>query len=73
MRDDEKLEFEKRKNELARIEDKLRRMKDSIEEERRQLNLDQIQYETDKKELAANMIKFNDIVSKFTNGIDQIN
>ena len=73
MKKEEEASFETRKNELNRIEDKLRKQKDFLEEERRQLSLDQIQYETDKNELANNMIKFNEIVSKFTNGIDQIN
>lgn len=72
-RRDEEENFENRKNELNRIEDKLRRQKDFLEEERRKLSLDQIQYETDKNELANNMIKFNEIVSKFTNGLDKMN
>lgn len=73
LKQEEEASFEIRKNELNRIEDKLRKQKDFLEEERRNLSLDQIQYETDKNELANNMIKFNDIVSKFTNGIDKIN
>jgi len=72
-RREEEENFESRKTELNRIEDKLRRQKDFLEEERRKLSLDQIQYETDKNELANNMIKFNEIVSKFTNGLDKMN
>jgi len=72
-RKEEEENFESRKTELNRIEDKLRRQKDFLEEERRKLSLDQIQYETDKNELANNMIKFNEIVSKFTNGLDKMN
>lgn len=73
MRKEEETTFEERRNELNRIEDKLRKQKDFLEEEKRQLSLDQIKYETDKNELANNMIKFNEIVGKFTSGIDGIN
>jgi len=73
MRKEEETSFEERRNELNKIEDKLRKQKDFLEEEKRQLSLDQIKYETDKNELANNMIKFNEIVSKFTSGIDGIN
>ena len=73
MRKEEETSFETRRNELNELEDKLRKQKDFLEDEKRQLSLDQIQYESDKNELANNMIKFNDIVSKFTSGIDGIN
>lgn len=73
MRKEEEESFEQRREEISRIEDKLRKQKDYLEEEKRQLSLDQIKYETDKNELANNMIKFNEIVSKFTSGIDGIN
>lgn len=64
--------YDSRREELTIIEDKLRRQKDALDEERSQLSLDRIQYESDKNELANNLLKFNDIVDSFTNGIDKI-
>ena len=64
--------YDDRREELNNIEDSLRRQKDSIDEERNQLTLDRIQYESDKNELANNLLKFNEIVDSFTNGIRSI-
>lgn len=64
--------YDSRREELTSIEDKLRRQKDALDEERSQLSLDRIQYESDKNELANNLLKFNEIVDSFTNGIDKI-
>ena len=60
--------YDDRREELNHIEDVLRKQKDSLDEERSQLSLDRIQYESDKNELANNLLKFNEIVNSFTNG-----
>ena len=65
--------YESRREELNHIEDVLRKQKDALDEERSQLSLDRIQYESDKNELANNLLKFNEIVDSFTNGMDKIN
>jgi len=54
------------------VEDALRKQKDALDEERSQLSLDMIQYEADKNELANNLLKFNEIVASFTNGMEKI-
>ncbi len=70
---DNKVKDDSRKEELEMIEDKLRKQKDSLDEEKRQLSLDRIQYEADKNELANNMLKFNEIVGTFTDGVGNLN
>lgn len=65
--------YDSRREELNHIEDVLRKQKDALDEERSQLSLDRIQYESDKNELANNLLKFNEIVDSFTNGMDKIN
>lgn len=65
--------YDSRREELNHIEDVLRRQKDALDEERNQLSLDKIQYESDKNELANNLLKFNEIVDSFTSGMDKIN
>lgn len=62
--------YDERREELEHIEDVLRKQKDALDEERNQLSLDKIQYEADKNDLANNLLKFNQIVSSFTNGIE---
>jgi chromosome segregation ATPase len=62
--------YDERREELEHIEDVLRKQKDSLDEERNQLSLDKIQYEADKNDLANNLLKFNQIVNSFTNGIE---
>ena len=64
--------YDDRREELNHIEDVLRKQKDSLDEERSQLSLDRIQYESDKNELANNLLKFNEIVNSFTNGMNDI-
>jgi len=64
--------YESRREELNHIEDVLRKQKDSLDEERNKLSLDIIQYEADKNELANNLLKFNEIVGTFTNGMDKM-
>ena len=64
--------YDSRRDELTHIEDVLRRQKDALDEERSQLSLDMIQYEADKNELANNLLKFNEIVASFTNGMEKI-
>ena len=51
---------------------KLRNERESLEEEKRQLQLDRIKYDSDKKELASNLSRFNDLVAQFTVGMDKI-
>ena len=70
---DNKVKDDSRKEELEKLENKLRRQKDSIDEEKRQLSLDRIEYEADKNELANNMLKFNEIVGTFTDGVGNLN
>ena len=70
---DNKVRDDSRKEELEKLENKLRRQKDSIDEEKRQLSLDRIEYEADKNELANNMLKFNEIVGTFTDGVGNLN
>ena len=64
--------YDSRRDELTHIEDVLRKQKDALDEERSQLSLDMIQYEADKNELANNLLKFNEIVASFTNGMEKI-
>ena len=65
--------YDLRREELNHVEDILRKQKDALDEERNQLTLDRIQYEADKNELANNLLKFNEIVDSFTNGVDNLN
>ena len=64
--------YDERREELNKVEDVLRKQKDSLDEQRNQLNLDRIQYESDKNDLANNLLKFNELVDSFTNGVDKI-
>lgn len=64
--------YDDRREELGHIEDVLRRQKDSLDEERSQLSLDRIEYEADKNELANNLLKFDELVNSFTNGINEV-
>ncbi|MBR6689852.1 MAG: hypothetical protein IKL65_00780 [Bacilli bacterium] len=64
--------YDDRREELNHIEDVLRKQKDSLDEERTQLSLDKIQYESDKNELANNLLKFNELVNSFTDGVNDI-
>ena len=58
---------------LEQERNSLKQEKDNFEEEKRQLDLDRIKYETDKNELANNLLKFNELVGDFTVGIDRFN
>jgi len=64
--------YDDRREELNHIEDVLRKQKDVLDEERSQLSLDRIEYEADKNELANNLLKFNELVNSFTNGMNDI-
>lgn len=64
--------YDDRREELNHIEDVLRKQKDALDEERSQLSLDRIEYEADKNELANNLLKFNELVNSFTNGMNDI-
>lgn len=61
--------YDSRREELSHIEDVLRKQKDALDEERNQLGLDRIEYESDKNALANNLLKFNELVNSFTNGV----
>lgn len=65
--------YDDRREELSHIEDTLRKQKDALDEERNQLSLDRIQYESDKNDLANSILKFNELVDSFTNGMNGIN
>ena len=45
--------------------------RENLNEEKEQLKLDRIQCESDKSELANNLIKFNELVGEFTVGIEK--
>ncbi|MBQ9072708.1 MAG: hypothetical protein IJY25_06080 [Bacilli bacterium] len=62
--------YDDRREELSAIEDALRKQKDELDQERSQLSLDRIQYEADKNELANNLLKFNELVNSFTDGVN---
>jgi len=64
--------YDDRREELSHIEDTLRRQKDALDEERNQLSLDKIQYESDKNDLANNLLKFNELVNSFTSGVNGV-
>ena len=64
--------IDSKKKELDELETKLRNERESLEEEKRQLQLDRIKYDSDKKELASNLSRFNDLVAQFTVGMDKI-
>ena len=48
-------------------------MKEEIEEEKRKLEVEKIRYNSDKNELANNLLKFNELVSDFTVNMDELN
>ena len=64
--------YDDRREELSHIEDVLRKQKDALDEERSQLSLDKMEYESDKNELANNLLKFNDLVNSFTSGVNEV-
>lgn len=76
----EKIKEEKQKNilfmkekkqQLETLEHELKAEKESLNEAKEQLKLDRIQCESDKSELANNLIKFNELVGEFTVGIEK--
>ena len=69
IKNDVQLAYDERREELANVEDALRKQKEILDEERNQISLDRIQYESDKNELANNLLKFNELVDQFTNGV----
>lgn len=64
--------YDERREELNHIEDVLRKQKDALDEQRSQLALDKIEYESNKNDLANNLLKFNELVNSFTNGVSDI-
>jgi chromosome segregation ATPase len=73
LKKEQNQEMEERKKELDSLTDSLKQQRDEIEEERRQLEIDKIKYESDKNELANNLLKFNELVSDFTVNMDKFN
>ncbi len=76
----EKIKEEKQKNilfmkdkkqQLEKLEQELRVEYENLNEAKEQLKLDRIQCESDKSELANNLIKFNELVGEFTVGIEK--
>ena len=76
----EKIKEEKQKNilfmkekkqQLEELEQELRIERENLNEEKEQLKLDRIQCESDKSELANNLMKFNELVGEFTVGIEK--
>ena len=76
----EKIKEEKQKNvsfmkekkqQLEALEQELRLERENLNEEKEQLKLERIQCESDKSELANNLIKFNELVGEFTVGIEK--
>lgn len=60
-----------KKQQLEKLEQELRAEYESLNEAKEQLKLDRIQCESDKSELANNLIKFNELVGEFTVGIEK--
>lgn len=73
LKKQQRIEMEERQKELDSLTEVLKQQKEEIEEEKRQLELDRIKYESDKNELANNLLKFNDLVSDFTVNMDKFN
>lgn len=69
----QRLEIEAERKELEDLKEKFKVERDNIEEQKRQLELDRIKYDSDKNELANNLLKFNELVSDFTVNMDKIN
>lgn len=76
----EKIKEEKQKNilfmkdkkqQLEKLEQELRAEYEKLNEAKEQLKLDRIQCESDKSELANNLIKFNELVGEFTIGMEK--
>ena len=63
--------MKEKKQQLEELERELRMERESLHEEKEQLKLDRIQCESDKSELANNLIKFNELVGEFTVGIEK--
>lgn len=64
--------IQEKRSELETLEVSLRLERENIEEEKRQLELDRIKYESDMSELTNNLLKFNELVGDFTNGMERI-
>lgn len=64
--------YDDRREELNKIEDELRKQKDLLDEEKNQLSLDRIQYESDKNDLANNILKFNELVDSFNQSVNGV-
>lgn len=63
--------MKEKKHQLEVLEQELRTEREILNEEKEQLKLERIQCESDKSELANNLIKFNELVGEFTVGIEK--
>ena len=72
IKEEVQMSYDERREELNHVEELLRKQKDELDQERNQLSLDKIQYEADKNELANNLLKFNELVDTFTNGVNDV-
>ncbi len=66
-------EIGEKRSELETLEVSLRLERENIEEEKRQLELDRIKYESDMNELTNNLLKFNELVGDFSDGMERFN
>lgn len=66
-------EMQEKRSELETLEVSLRLERENVEEEKRQLELDRIKYESDMSELTNNLLKFNELVGDFSDGMGRFN
>ena len=63
--------MKEKKLQLEELEQELRLEREKLNEEKEQLKLDRIQCESERSELASNLVKFNELVGEFTVGIEK--
>lgn len=66
-------EIGEKRSELETLEVSLRLERENIEEQKRGLELDRIKYESDMSELTNNLLKFNELVGDFSDGMGRFN
>lgn len=67
------LSYQERVKSIEQIENGLVKRKEQLDSERATIQQEKEQCEKDKKELAENLIKFNQLVDDFTKGVDRFN
>lgn len=65
--------YQERVQGIAQIEDGLVKRKEQLDIERNKIQQERIQCDKEKKELADNLLKFNQLVDDFTRGVDRFN